>query len=232
MNALLALAVSFTRTWVSLYTLGLSGELREERRSEIDSDLWDQRSLASRRGDPEFGTAIEVLARILLGIFSDITWRAQAGASASSDRSKRMNQTSRRTGAGVYIWPAISGAVVLAVLLMGGGTWALTIGIPIGIVTVGIIFFRVRRNGRAVETQPDRIKSEGESRWRWLLLAIGVSFATVVGMLAYAFSLEEWGAARTLIFNFGGLLALSVGLVALVLLISDFLTGIRRKRKS
>ena len=76
------------------------------------------------------------------------------------------------------------------------------------------------------------MRTKAESRWKWLLLVIGICVATVVGMSAYAFSLEEWGAARTMIFNLGGLLAIGAGLVALVLLISDLMGSVRRKTDS
>ena len=72
------------------------------------------------------------------------------------------------------------------------------------------------------------MRTKGESRWKWLLLVIGVCVATVVVMSAYAFSLEEWGAARTMIFNLGGLLAVATGLIALVLLVSDLMGSARR----
>lgn len=64
------------------------------------------------------------------------------------------------------------------------------------------------------------MRTKGKSRWKGLLLVIGVCVATLVGMSAYAFSLEEWGAARTMIFNLGGMLLIGAALVALVLLIS------------
>lgn len=92
MRAALLLAADFASAWAAIYTLGLPEELRQARRSEIDSDLWEQQCLAARRGDPQLGTAIEVLARTLLGAISDITWRAQAGASARADRSLQMNE--------------------------------------------------------------------------------------------------------------------------------------------
>ena len=80
MNAALALTVGMARCWVALYTLRLPLEIRESRRSEIDSDLWEQQWLASRRGDPALGTAIEVLVRMTLGILDDLVWRLEAGA--------------------------------------------------------------------------------------------------------------------------------------------------------
>jgi ABC-type multidrug transport system permease subunit len=91
-NAALALTVGVARSWVALYTTRLPLEIREARRSEIDSDLWEQQWLAARRGDPAFGTAIEVLTRILLGILADIAWRIEAGAT-QSERRTTVNQS-------------------------------------------------------------------------------------------------------------------------------------------
>ena len=114
MNTALALSIGMARNWVGLYTRGLPPEVREARRSEIDSDLWEQQWLASRRGDPEFGTAIEVLVRMLLGAISDITWRVETGASATAKGITTVNST----------WPMRIGFIIamvpLALLAVAG----------------------------------------------------------------------------------------------------------------
>ncbi|MBI2914269.1 MAG: hypothetical protein HYY03_10170 [Chloroflexi bacterium] len=224
----MALAVGMTRSWVALYTLGLPRELREGRRMEINCDLWEQRQLAEFTREPPLGTAAEIAARAVLGMLSDITWRVQARASTRADRSLRMNK-------GFYMRAMVAAAVVLALSLiligMAGVAWylVLVITIPLGIAMVAIAFFRARQTGGTVGIGVDRIRTTGKSRWKWLLLVIGVSVATVVGMWAYALSLEEWGEARTMIFNLGGLLAIAAGLIALVLLLSDLMGSVRRK---
>src|SRR5436309_15195150 len=98
MNAALALSVGMARSWVALYTRGLASEVRDARRSEIDSDLWEQQCLAAPLGDPAFGTAIEVVTRMLHGIISDITWRAQAGAPTRAERSTQTCESPYRRG--------------------------------------------------------------------------------------------------------------------------------------
>ena len=229
MTASLALAVGMVRSWVALYTLGLPAEHRIARRLEIDCDLWDQRQLAEHTGEPPLGTATEIVARMVLGVLSDITWRVQAGLSAPKDRSLKMNEALyRRAGVAAGV------VLLLALFLMlgtGAATWylMLAVTIPIGVAMVAIAFFRTRRTGGAVGIGVDRMRTKAESRWKWLLLVIGICVATVVGMSAYAFSLEEWGEARTMIFNLGGLLAVAVGLIAMVLLISDLMGSVRRK---
>ncbi len=121
MNAALALSVGIARGWVALYTLRLPLEVREARRGEIDSDLWEQQWLASRRGDPAFGTAIEVLARMLLGAISDIAWRAEAGASARVDRRIKMNASMNESW---YMRGLVGLGVVVAILLVLAGIYA------------------------------------------------------------------------------------------------------------
>jgi hypothetical protein len=116
-NAALALSVGMTRSWVALYTLGVPLAIRDARRSEIDSDLWEQQWLASRCGDPAFGTAIEVLARMLLGIMSDITWRAQTGLSTRAERSVNVTES-------WYMRGLLAVGVVVAVLTVLAGIGA------------------------------------------------------------------------------------------------------------
>lgn len=113
MSGALAVTVGIARSWVALYTLRLPREIRESRRSEIDSDLWEQQWLAARRGDPALGTAIEVLSRMLLGIFDDLIWRLEAGVSVTKGQIS-VNDT----------WPMRIGFIVvmlpLAFLIVNG----------------------------------------------------------------------------------------------------------------
>ncbi|MDO8616924.1 MAG: hypothetical protein Q7T33_14530 [Dehalococcoidia bacterium] len=173
MNAALALTVGMARSWVALYTVRLPLEIREGRRCEIDSDLWEQQWLAAHRGDPALGTAIEVLARMLFGVISDITWRAQAGSPARPDRSLGMNEALYMrglVGMGVVLalFLIITGIGSIAASFLGSGDgsalgiglvaagaiaaavawyWMLVITIPIGIAMVAIAFFRARQSG-------------------------------------------------------------------------------------
>jgi hypothetical protein len=226
---LLDFAIALARAWTASYTRGLPHDIRAERREEIDSDLWEQQWLAARRGDPALGTAIEVLTRMLFGVISDITWRAQAGAPAPPHRSIKMSES-------WYMRALVIVGVVLALFLILSGIaawyWMLVITIPIGIAIVAVAFVRARQTGGALGIGGDRMDVNGQSRRKWLLLVIGVCVATVVGIGAYAFSLEEWGDTRVTIFGLGWFIAVVVGLIALVLLISDLIGSVRRKTDS
>jgi len=93
MSALLDVAVGLTHAWVALYTRGLPAQLRDARRAEIDSDLWEQGQVAALVEEPASETALQLTARLLLGIPSDLTWRLDAGRSAGNERSISMNES-------------------------------------------------------------------------------------------------------------------------------------------
>ena len=62
-----------------------------------------------------------------------------------------------------------------------------------------------------------------------MLLIIGVCVSTILGMWIYAISLEDWGETRSVIFPVVGLLAITVGLIALIVLVADLIIKGRRK---
>ena len=74
-SPLLALATSIVRAWTRLYTSRLPRELREARRAEIESDLWEFHtdSAEGRYLNP----TLHVLARLVFGIPDDLRWRAE-----------------------------------------------------------------------------------------------------------------------------------------------------------
>ena len=73
MNDLLdSLAAPVARNWVAVYTLGLPPSVRDARRAELQSDLWEQR-LEIRSGTSN-SLAKGVLARVLGGVPADILW--------------------------------------------------------------------------------------------------------------------------------------------------------------
>lgn len=66
-----ALAERAVDRWVRFYTFALPGEIADERRSELRSDLWEQRA-SGRRG-------FEVVRRALEGAPADVVWRIAKG---------------------------------------------------------------------------------------------------------------------------------------------------------
>ena len=78
---LLTHIIRLTRRWVRLYTAGLPTEVREARRAELESDLWEQEQEAGAAGCRPTTTALHVLRRFMLGIPADLSWRQQQGGS-------------------------------------------------------------------------------------------------------------------------------------------------------
>jgi len=93
MNAALDMVVGMTRSWVAVYTSGLPPEFRDSRRAEIDSDVWEHQRTADLLNQPQGETSFQLLARLVLGIPSDVTWRLETGRSARSERSISMNES-------------------------------------------------------------------------------------------------------------------------------------------
>ena len=66
-------AIAIVRGWTRLYTWRLPAAVRDVRRAEIESDLWEsqQDSDSHHRLNP----AVHMLLRLLLGIPDDLQWR-------------------------------------------------------------------------------------------------------------------------------------------------------------
>jgi hypothetical protein len=119
--------------------------------------------------------------------------------------------------------------VAASVLVM---FWMAFIVVPIGLLLIAYSYKRSRGAREADGGGPPRpAPSASSSRWKKLLAVIGLSVASLVGIALYAFSLEEWGNTRAILFNVGGMSAISVGLYAFVLLLSDLWKG-RRPQSS
>lgn len=69
----LGLANALVRGWTCAYTWRMEPVLRDMRRAEIESELWEFQH------DPERGAypAAHVIARLLIGIPDDLSWRAE-----------------------------------------------------------------------------------------------------------------------------------------------------------
>jgi hypothetical protein len=95
MNAL-RLAMTVVRAWTRVYTYGLPPAERIARRAEIDSDLWESKHDpdASRGG----WAAMQVLARLLIGIPDDLAWRTDVGATPHGAPARELAAAGVMTG--------------------------------------------------------------------------------------------------------------------------------------
>jgi hypothetical protein len=68
----LALAARLVRAWTFLYTCPLDSDVRDRRRAEIASDLWEFQHDDANRGD--ISSTLHVLRRLGSGIPDDVAW--------------------------------------------------------------------------------------------------------------------------------------------------------------
>jgi hypothetical protein len=119
-------SAGLVRRWVALYTRGLPPDAREERRDEIDGDLWSQVHEESQvqRADASLGG--EIFVRLLLGMPADLTWRLEQRPAASDRRppARGPNLHTRPVS-----FPAIFGGICWTIwpipsALLGDAAWA------------------------------------------------------------------------------------------------------------
>ena len=73
----LPIALALVRGWVYLYTLGLPTKLKERRRLELCSDVWEQQNAQKDDGYANEAIALRLFIRVVLGVPSDLSWRLQ-----------------------------------------------------------------------------------------------------------------------------------------------------------
>jgi hypothetical protein len=66
-------AIALVRWWTAVYTWRLPAKVRNARRAEIDSDLWECRDA----GPVSARLPIQIVCRLLLGIPDDLGWRRE-----------------------------------------------------------------------------------------------------------------------------------------------------------
>ena len=166
-DAALAVAVHrFVGSWVWLYTLGLPPEARSARRTEIESDVWDQTHAWDLGGPGTRGGPSSVVLRSLRGAPADLLWRfAEARAPTSSDRRSAMQTLTMRSSLGratmVIMAALVAGAVAFNVvdnIEYANSTEIINQGLKgalgYGLLAVGLVLtvsgFGLRRCGRGV----------------------------------------------------------------------------------
>jgi TonB family protein len=74
-HALDRAALSLVRAWTRVYTAGLQTELRDARREEIESDLWEAER--ESQSDPSRSSALHAIVRLAAGMPDDLGWRLE-----------------------------------------------------------------------------------------------------------------------------------------------------------
>jgi hypothetical protein len=77
MSLLLFCAIALVRGWTRLCTWRMDPACRDDRRAEIESDLWEFHEDARRHGCSPERIAIHMLTRLVAGIPDDLHWRVE-----------------------------------------------------------------------------------------------------------------------------------------------------------
>jgi hypothetical protein len=81
MTPAMPLACSLVRGWTAVYTWRLPEPVREARRAEMESELWEFQADTSDRGD--LNPAFHAVIRLAAGIPDDLLWRRENAAPVS-----------------------------------------------------------------------------------------------------------------------------------------------------
>ena len=71
-RALLRIAMATVRGWTRAYTRGVRATIREARRQEVDSDLWESEHDPDAHGR---SLPIQIVVRLIIGMVDDMRWR-------------------------------------------------------------------------------------------------------------------------------------------------------------
>ena len=103
MNPLLSSAIALVRGWTRFYTLHMDPACRDDRRAEIESDLWEFHEDARRRGSSPEGIAVHMVTRLVFGIPHDLLWRIEYEGDAAMTHRRSTWMTAAAIGATVCI---------------------------------------------------------------------------------------------------------------------------------
>lgn len=134
------LAGRVARVWVHLYTRAVSRDVRDRRRAEIDSDVWEHISDARSRRRTELGGQFEVLRRVVAGIPADVAWVADMRVTHKESKSMKQRRLQVIVIACASVIIAnfiVSNLIVDDFSTLPSFWWVLAV--PIGLFLVGIV---------------------------------------------------------------------------------------------
>jgi hypothetical protein len=226
------LLVRVAEGWVAWYTRGLPGEVRDARRAELRSDLFEQRRHAEDGGQGRLRWSLQVGGRMVRGVPDDLWWRfaQQAAARPRTAAAERRRQLL----AWLFDW-VISPAVAFGMLLI---TWMSTSplrgAVALLVLFVGLAVLRTRLVGPVSDKTAILVgvapAPDDPGRLRHLWLGLLGSSLLLAGARAYGATLRPWQDQASLV-SLVELLA-SVGIfVSVLMLLNEYARRWRRRRR-
>jgi hypothetical protein len=140
MNGAEPLSVKAARRWAEVYTRGLSADLRERRRLELESDMWEHLHDAD-----EPNAANAVFGRFLRGIPADVRWRYRTLLESRGARQRSQHMTTSLRSNWWVILTAILGVLPLGISIamlasgVGGGGTLRFVGVAVSALTGALL---------------------------------------------------------------------------------------------
>ncbi len=123
---LLRIVKSWVRWWVRAITMPLPPELRDCRRAEIESDVWEQTTSGQKDGYQPKAIAAHIFARWIIGVPDDCSWACLALQARAWQQLKSGDRLAQMR---TVLIPIISSVVAVT---WTHGAW----GLPLLIVSV------------------------------------------------------------------------------------------------
>jgi hypothetical protein len=226
------LLVRVAEGWVTWYTRGLPGEVRDARRAELRSDLFEQRRHAEDGGQGRLRWSLQVGGRMVRGMPDDLWWRF-AQQAATRPRTAAAERR-RQLLAWLFDW-VVSPVFAIGMLLI---TWLSASpfrgAVALLVLFVALAVLRTRLAG-PVSNEASIIfgippADDDPGRLRHLWLGLLGSSLLLVGARVYGSTLRPWQDQASLV-SLVELLA-SVGIfVSVLMLLNDYARRWRRRRR-
>jgi hypothetical protein len=221
-NLLTSLAAGMARKWVAVYTLGLPPSVRDARRAELASDLWEQ--CHEIRSGTSNGLAGGVLARVIGGVPADVLWAINVRNDQGGTLAMRAFDGYRKADKAMIFGMAVIAAFLASTAIGATAPISLLIAAVVAVGLAGLM--RLVFPPTATEQGGAMDSSATASRRRRLLATFAISIVVIVGIAVYVFSLEHWG-GLAIFLNIVGTVALLVALGSLALFVADIIRGRR-----
>jgi hypothetical protein len=104
----LRVAVAAVRAWTRVYTWRMEPLLRNARRAEIDSDLWE----CQTAGRSPRALVLQIAGRLVAGVFHDLQWRIEQVGDRRRAARRSILVTLGASGLAACIWIALAPSAV------------------------------------------------------------------------------------------------------------------------
>jgi hypothetical protein len=227
------LLVRVAEGWVAWYTRGLPGEVRDGRRAELRSDLFEHGRHVAAGGRGRLRWSLQVGGRVVRGLPDDLWWRF-AQQAASRPRTAAA-QRRRQLLAWLFDW-VVSPAFAIAVLVTAWfSASAVRLSGALAVLFAALAVLRMKLVGPAGNETAIVFgvapPGDDPGRLRHLWLGLLGSSLLLAGARASGATLDPWRGAAAQVVTLAATLAWMGMLVSVLMLAGEYARRWRRRRR-